>query len=131
MNYLLDTHSFISAISESKELPTPVRRLIKNNGNDIFVSAVTFWDIAWKVSEGKLDVEGVPIEELPDISLQAGFKNISLSPAECATYHQFGITGQNPFEGMLIWQAIKQDLILITKDKDLDKYRSVGLKTAW
>jgi len=131
MNYLLDTTSFISAIAESKELSVPVRRLIKSNGNNIFVSAVTFWEIAWKVSEGKLDVEGVLIEDLPDISLQVGFKSISLSPAECATYHQFGVAGQNPFEVMLIWQAIKNDLILITKDKESARYRSVGLKTVW
>ena len=46
MKYLLDTHTFLWAVSQSKDLPAKVCQAIKNPGNDVFVSAVTFWEIA-------------------------------------------------------------------------------------
>ena len=74
MNYLLDTHAFIWAISEKEKLSSIVKRTIEDQYNNIFVSAITFWEISLKFAIGKLDINGVSPEMLPEIALQSGFQ---------------------------------------------------------
>ncbi len=133
MNYLLDTHTLIWAVSEKERLSRRVTQTLADPNNTFFVSAITLWEIALKFSNGKLTIEGIMPDELPALSLKTGFKLIPLSQDEGATYHQlFKVSGhKDPFDRMLIWQAIQRNLIFITKDDDLGPYKIAGLKTFW
>jgi PIN domain nuclease of toxin-antitoxin system len=132
MNYLLDTHVFIWAISERENLSNAVRKVLDNPDNTIFVSSITFWDISLKFSVGKLNVQGALPNELPKLSIETGFQLLPLSPDESSTYHNLNLTShKDPFDRMLIWQAIYREFILITKDKSMNQYIPVGLKTLW
>lgn len=132
MNYLLDTHTFIWSIAEREKLSSTVRQILDNNDNSIFVSAITFWEISLKFSLGKLNIKGVLPSELPRLSSETGFKLLSLSPDESATNHKLALTNhKDPFDRMLIWQAIWRDYVLITKDKNTGQYHAFGLRTLW
>jgi PIN domain nuclease of toxin-antitoxin system len=132
MNYLLDTHALVWAIKERKKLSPAVIQILENPDNVIFVSAITFWEIALKFSVGKLELRNILPDEFPDASLEIGFELISLSPNESASHHKLMLTThKDPFDRMLIWQAIQRNLIFITKDDDLDQYKGAGLKTLW
>jgi len=132
VKYLLDTHAFIWSIAEREKLSSTVKQILDNNDNSIFVSAVTFWEISLKFSNGKLNIKGVLPSELPGLSSETGFQPLPLSPDECSTYHKLALTNhKDPFDRMLIWQAIQRDLIFITKDKHIDQYNILGLKTLW
>ncbi|MFI5137854.1 MAG: type II toxin-antitoxin system VapC family toxin [Sphingobacteriales bacterium] len=132
MNYLLDTHTLIWAISDRSKLSQTARKILDNSDNTIFVSAITFWAIALKFSIGKLGINGTLPEELPELTLRMGFELISLSPEECASYHMLPITGhKDMFDRMLVWQAISRNLIFITKDERIGQYRMEGLKILW
>jgi len=132
MNYLLDTHTMIWAISEKGKLSTKTRQILDNTNNSIFVSAISFWEIALKFSIGKLTINGIRPEALPELCVKTGFQLISLSVEECANYHDLIITDhKDMFDRMLVWQAIQRNLIFISKDERIDQYQAAGLKTLW
>ncbi|MES2277624.1 MAG: type II toxin-antitoxin system VapC family toxin [Bacteroidota bacterium] len=132
MNYLIDTHVLLWAITEKAKLSDKVRGILEDGRNDIFVSAISFWEISLKFSIGKLNIDGFLPNQLPDLVVRMGFRLIPLSPAESATYHQFTPTGhRDPFDRMLMWQAIQKDLVLISKDRNITQYNSLGLKIVW
>jgi PIN domain nuclease of toxin-antitoxin system len=133
MNYLLDTHTLLWAITEKRKLSALVRQTLENTDNTILVSAISFWEITLKFSIKKLDISGFLPEDLPELSTKSGFDLIPLSPAESASYHHLPTYGQHkdPFDRMLIWQAIQQGLILISKDENMKQYTSDGLKLIW
>jgi len=132
MNYLLDTHTLIWAITENEKLSLIVQQTLENNNNTIFISAISFWEVALKFPSGKLEFQGFLPEDLPKLSLESGFQLLPLSPDESSTYHKLALTNhKDPFDRMLIWQAINRDLIFISKDKHVTQYNVVGLKTLW
>jgi PIN domain nuclease of toxin-antitoxin system len=132
MNYLLDTHTLIWALQDRKQLSGKVTQALENPDNAIFVSAITFWEIALKFSIGKLDLVNILPDEFPRASLQTGFQLIPLLPDESASHYKLPLTNhKDPFDRMLIWQAIERNLIFISKDNRLEPYKTVGLKTLW
>jgi PIN domain nuclease of toxin-antitoxin system len=132
MNYLLDTHTLIWAISDRSKLSQTARGAIDNTDNSIFVSSISFWEIALKFSIGKLEINGILPEELPELTLNTGFKLISLSPDESASYHMLPLAGhKDMFDRMLVWQAIRGNLIFVSKDDRIGQYRKEGLKILW
>lgn len=132
MSYLLDTHALVWSVTEKKRLSSKVRNILEDPENTVLVSAVSFWEVSLKFSLSKLSLQGFSPEELPGLAAQTGFELIPLAPAECATYHQLADTcHKDPFDRMLIWQAIRQNLTLVSKDTQMTRYRSAGLKVLW
>jgi PIN domain nuclease of toxin-antitoxin system len=133
MNYLLDTHTLIWAITERKRLSALVRQTIENTDNSILVSAISFWEVSLKSSLNKLEITGFKPDDLPGLSVACGFSLIPLLPVESASYHHLPFIGQHkdPFDRMLIWQASQQNFVLISKDEDIKQYTSSGLQLLW
>ena len=132
MSYLLDAHALVWAITEPEKLSGKVVDILENPANEIFVSAVTFWEISLKYSLGKLDLQGVSPDELPGIAIETGFSHLALSATESSNYHKLNADWhRDPFDRMLIWQAINNNLILVSKDKAVAQYKSIGLKLVW
>ena len=132
MSYLLDSHALIWAIIDPGKLSAKVRGILEDTDNRVLVSSVNFWEISLKYSLGKLDLQGIVPEQLPEITKQTGFEFIELLPDEAATYHQLDASWhRDPFDRMLIWQAIQNKLTIISKDSLVTKYKSVGLRVIW
>jgi len=132
MNCLLDTHTLIWAIKEREKLSPLVVQTIENADNTIFVSSITFWEISMKFSIGKLELINILPDQFPEASLNVGFELISLSPSETASHYKLLLTAhKDPFDRMLIWQAIQRNLVFISKDDRLGQYKVAGLKTLW
>jgi PIN domain nuclease of toxin-antitoxin system len=132
MSFLLDSHTLLWAILDQKKLSSKVLAILEDSTNEVFVSAVTFWEISWKYSLGKLDLNGVVPEELPALAAETGFEFLPLLPNESAGYHQLNANWhRDPFDRMLIWQAIQNNVTLLSKDKNVAQYKSAGLKLIW
>lgn len=132
MDYLLDTHTLIWAITEKNKLTSVVQQALENPDNAIFVSAITFWEIALKFSIGKMELQGILSDDFPEQSLKMGFQLIDLSIDESASYDKLMKTSHKDlFDRMLIWQAIQRNLIFISNDSNVSQYHSAGLKTLW
>ena len=129
---LLDTHTLLWAIGNTKQLSKKVIHTIKNPDNEILVSAVSLWEIALKTSIGKLEVS-FEISNIHAYCKKMGFELVSLEPVEALNSVQlpFKIEHKDPFHRMLIFQCIKNNYTLISKDSRLRLYESDGLKCFW
>jgi PIN domain nuclease of toxin-antitoxin system len=132
MKYLLDTHAFLWALGQSKDLPEEVSRELKNPNNEVYVSAVTFWEISIKTRIKKLDLGGIPSEDLLSLAEKLDFQVIDLTPEEANTYVNLAENTHNdPFDRMLIWQCIRRNMTIISKDIEFIKFKDYGLKVLW
>ncbi len=132
MRYILDTHTLIWALNDTAKIPTKITKVLTNGKNEILVSAVSFWELSLKSSIEKINLNGYTVEEIRTEAERTGFSLIDLTvdvvrSFDClkADFHK------DPFDRMLVWQSICYDAILITKDEDIKKYSSIGLKTIW
>ena len=132
MNCLLDTPTFLWAAMHPEQLSRHVRATILDAANDIQVSAVTFWEISLKSALGKIALQGITPEELPDAAIHMGFTLLTLEPLDAATFYQLPrFQHKDPFDRMLVWQSICQGLTLLSKDPDLRQYQPHGLRVLW
>ena len=132
MNYLLDTHAIIWVLSDRYKLSKRVLDIIENEDNLIYASSISFWEISLKFSIGKLKINGILPNELPELIIEQGFDTIPLTPEESSSSYKLPINyHKDPFDRMLIWQAINRNLVLITKDDNLRQYHIDGLKSIW
>ncbi len=129
MTYLLDTHYLIWAITDTKKLSKKVKDIIVSPDHRIVASTISFWEISLKSSLNKIQLTGFSPEDIPDLCLQMGFDTETLSSHDSSTYHQLtAVHHKDPFDRMLIWQAISNDYTLISADSNVKKYVSAGLK---
>lgn len=133
MKYLLDTHTFIWSIMDSSKLSEKVRTIIENPNNEIFVSGIAFWEIAIKTQIGKMKFENFNILHLPNIATQYGFSIFTPSAYDYVTYNELPLveSHKDPFDRMLIHSALKNNLILLSKDESFAHYEEFGLQLLW
>ncbi len=132
MNCLLDTHAFLWSAFSSEKLSEMVRTILINNENTVYVSAVSFWEISLKYGIGKIELKNIEPDELPAAAIEMGFELLTIDCEEASSFH--GLPRQphkDPFDRMIIWQAMKNNLSLITKDKKISYYSKLGLKVLW
>jgi len=129
MRLLLDTHSFLWAALSPELLSDAARTAILDPSNDIFVSAISYWEISLKYGLGKLELEGITPEDLSEATTQLGFGPMDLDPSDAASFWRLPKTGHgDPFDRMLVWQAIQGDCTLVSRDGGLAAYERDGLK---
>jgi PIN domain nuclease of toxin-antitoxin system len=133
MIYLLDTHAFIWATLDTAKLSKKAKEIISDRNNEIFVSTVTFWEITLKASIKKLTFEKIDIKDFPRYAREMGFTIMDMKERETITFHELPLKGnhKDPFDRMLIWQAITNDMILLSKDTLIKQYKENGLRITW
>ncbi len=132
MMYLLDTHTFIWSLLDSDTLSKKVSDIIKDKENGIFISTISLWEIAIKVRMHRYTLEGLEIRDLPKYAKQVG-SIITLDEDESSTYNDLTYyeDHKDPFDRMLIWQAIHRKMVILSKDENFKKYKEDGLKVVW
>jgi PIN domain nuclease of toxin-antitoxin system len=129
MNILIDTHIFLWSEFTPAKLSSKLRKALKDPGNQIGVSVVTFWEISLKYSLGKLQLGAVKPEELPSIAQSSGYETLPLKTDDVATFYQLPrFTHKDPFDRILIWQALRGQLTFASNDQELADYRAMGLR---
>lgn len=132
MNYLLDSHTFIWSVIAKDKLSGNAAPIIENSENQIFVSHLTFGEISIKQELGKINLHGSSPEEFDDWCERLNFKTLPLSLLDVTTFYKLPRSNHNdPFDRMLVWQAINRQFTLISKDKSLQLYLPQGLKILW
>ncbi|MEZ0542150.1 type II toxin-antitoxin system VapC family toxin [Fibrella arboris] len=132
MSYLLDTHTLIWAVTNPGKLSATASAILTDGANDIVVSAISFWEISMKHSLQKLTLEGLSPEDFPKAAEATGFRLLDLDTVTVSTYHRLAATyHKDPFDRMLIWQALQRNFRLISKDENVAKYAIEGLQVIW
>jgi len=129
MSYLLDTHCFLWSLFAPGKLSRRAQAVIADAASTVAVSSVTFWEIALKHAMGKLELERIAPEELPAAAKAMNLDLLPLDPETAAGFARLPRGNhKDPFDRMLVWQAIGHGLVLISHDGRLDEYRSQGLR---
>ncbi len=132
MRLLLDTHAFIWSYSSKRRLSAAARAVVADQDNEVFVSAITFWEIAIKIRIGKLQPVGAHPADMVKLARTLGFSPVPLSPEEAASYGSLTeATHNDPFDRMLAWQAICRELVLVSRDPEFERFKPNGLKLLW
>lgn len=130
MKYLLDTHTLLWMLFEDEKLSETTISVFNNPENALFVSIVSYWEISLKFGPGKLELTGVTPEELPPYIKTAGLQTSQISTASIF-FKLPRSTHKDPFDRLIIWQAIQQNLTLVTKDQEISEYQKYGLEVLW
>lgn len=121
MKLLLDTHTFLWSVNGGP-LSQPAYNAILDPENDLYLSAVSYWEICVKVSIGKL----VLAEKWPqqfDAEITAnGIRWLPIEPVHCRRILELSPIHQDPFDRLLIAQALCEDLQIVTADHHISAY---------
>jgi len=133
MNCLLDTQVLIWTLTETDRLSQPAREMISDSSVVKHVSVVSFYEMAIKISLGKLKLQGFVLGDLPGILYAQGAELIVLEPFETVALGRLPIKKdhRDPFDRMLICQAIFRNLTLLSSDTKIAQYRKNGLSLIW
>ena len=131
--YLVDTHAFIWVISDPGKLSKNALEVITNKKNEIFVSVLSFWEISLKTSIKKFFLEGIIVGKLPEYAQKMDLKILNVQAREACTFADLPMkeNHKDPFDRMIIWQTITENMTLISKDQLFDQYKDNGLKLVW
>ncbi|MEO1147319.1 MAG: type II toxin-antitoxin system VapC family toxin [Cyanobacteria bacterium J06638_22] len=126
MRILLDTHIFLWFISGDTKLPTDTRAAIRDPDNAVYLSAVSIWEAVVKYQLGKLPLPEPPEIYLPKQRDRHKISSLALDERSVVQLAQLPALHRDPFDRMLICQALQNDLTLATIDAAVRAY-SVSL----
>ena len=118
MKLLLDTHAFLWWLNDDSQLGSEARRAIEQPDNFVYVSVATAWEIALKRASGKLEARGNIaewIEQNAFIDLPIDVEH-AVASAELPRHHK------DPFDRLLVAQAQIEEMTLVARDDEIDKY---------
>ena len=122
---LLDTHVFIWCLSDVPRLTEDARTAITDPYNDIFVSAITGWEITVKRAKGRMDAP----DNLSVLIAEKGFRHLPLTFYHAEQAGDLPTHHRDPFDRFLIAQARVEGLTLVTRDHHIRRY-DVAIMTA-
>ena len=130
MRLLLDTHVFLWYISADPKLPPRFRTEIQDPANDVYLSVVSVWEAVIKHGLGKLPLPAPPASYLPQQRDAHGIATLPID--EDAMRHLAGLPPlhRDPFDRLLVAQALEHLLTVVTIDPDVASYRVPLLPTA-
>jgi PIN domain nuclease of toxin-antitoxin system len=123
MRLLLDTHIFLWAVGGSPALKPTTRRIIESAA-EVYVSAASIWEIAAKARLGKIDANAMA---LVDAIESSGFIELPVRAVHAAGVAELPLFHNDPFDRLLIAQAIAEPLKFLTVDAILAKYSDTVL----
>lgn len=127
--YLLDTHILLWFFFDSQKLSKSISKVLINPENELYISAISFWEISIKFESGKLNLGNVSPSDLKNLAIQNKIIPIDLSSDTSSTFHNLKISyHKDPFDRILIWQCLKDGYIFLTEDDNIKLYQSEGLK---
>ncbi|APB33570.1 hypothetical protein GlitD10_1250 [Gloeomargarita lithophora Alchichica-D10] len=117
---LLDTHTLLWFLNDDPKLPSAVREMIES-GDEIVVSIISLWEIAIKFSIKKLELQ-FDFQELPNLLDELEVRVLTLSFEDINSYIRLPLHHRDPFDRILIAQAINHSFAIVSADAVFDAY---------
>ncbi len=121
MRLLLDTHALIWWLAGDERLSLRAREAMSDEVNPIFVSAASAMEVATKFRIGKLPDAALLAEDFEAIIAGQGFSELSISVRHARLAGEMGIAHKDPFDRLLIAQALAEDMVLVSNEARFDE----------
>jgi PIN domain nuclease of toxin-antitoxin system len=118
MRLLIDTHVFLWSVTGSRQLKPSGRKLL-SDADAVYVSAASIWELAIKVRLGKLNGDVPALAEAIEAS---GFRELPVSVRHAAIVARLPLHHSDPFDRILLAQALAEPLRFVTADRTLAAY---------
>jgi PIN domain nuclease of toxin-antitoxin system len=128
MNYLLDTHTFLWFINDDPALSVTAKRLIEDPVNAIYLSIASIWEMAIKVSLGKLDVPSPYTNFIKEQLHENNFAILHIKAEHTGIVATMPFHHRDPFDRLMIAQSQSEDWPIIGIDAVFDAY---GIRRLW
>ncbi len=122
MKILLDTCTFLWIITDDASLSSKARTLVAASENEVFLSVASTWEIAVKYKLGKLPLPVFPDQYIPQKREQHGIDSLMLDEQATLYLSKLPDLHKDPFDRILICQAILQGMCLLTPDPLITRY---------
>lgn len=121
MRLLVDTHVLLWAAAEPGRLPATFREWIESPENEVYFSAASIWELAIKLQIQRISLTVTPAE-IASAATRMGFDELAVTAAHAARVRQLPLHHRDPFDRMLIAQAMHEPTRLLTADRVLGQY---------
>ena len=128
MKLLLDTCVILWLMMESKKISPVMREILANPANSRYLSAASVWEVVVKWQTGKLKLPKPPAEFFAEIKARGKLRPLAIDDASALQLHKLPARHADPFDRMLICQAIENGMTVVTPDELITQY---PIKTLW
>ena len=128
MRVLLDTHAFLWWVEDNTCLIASARQVVANEANEIIVSAASAWEIATKYRLGRLPEAQAVARDIAGCIADEGFETLAISVGDAERAGRLPGIHRDPFDRILIAQALRHDLVIVSVDTTFDRY---GVNRLW
>jgi PIN domain nuclease of toxin-antitoxin system len=128
MKFLLDTCTLLWLMMDSGKISPALREVLANPMNQRYLSSISVWEIVVKWQIGKLNLPKPPLEFVSEVREKGRLLPLALEDAAVLQLGKLPKLHNDPFDRMLICQAIEHQMTFVTNDLDVTQY---PLKTLW
>jgi PIN domain nuclease of toxin-antitoxin system len=122
VTYLLDTGVWLWSVGDPSRISRKARDVMADVSHEVFLSAVTSWEVAIKAASGKLHLPEPPDLYVPRRMASQGLRPLAVSHEHALTVFALPAYHRDPFDRLLIAQAKVEGMTLISADKIFDRY---------
>jgi len=122
MKYLLDTGVWFWSISSVEKINKAGRQLLENGQEEVYLSAVTAWELSIKMGLGKLRLTAAPAVCIPAFMAKQGLRPLPVTQTHAAGIYDLEPHHRDPFDRLIIAQAIAEEMCILTADRVFEKY---------
>jgi len=128
LKLLLDTCAFLWFLEDSPQLSPAARAHVENPENEVYLSAISVWEIARKYAQGKISLPSHPAILVPALRQDSGIASLPLTEADALAAEKLQLFHKDPFDRMLIAQALIGGMAIVTSDRAFEPY---PVRTIW
>ena len=129
MKCLIDTHVLLWSMGKPENLSKRAREILIES--TVFVSISSWWEVSLKFAIGKLELGNGTPEDLWKAAEKMNYELLPLSGQDASSFYRLAKLHKDPFDRMIVWQAIRNNLPLLSKDNRLSAYEEYGLQLLW
>jgi len=129
MKVLIDTNILLYILFDDLKLSKNEIEIISDDNNEIIVSSISLFEISLKYSINKLELNNITPDKIPDLLIRNGYIIEDIDYITYSSYYKLPAEfHKDPFDRLLIWEAIRKEYNLLSKDRAFVNYEKYGLK---
>ena len=122
MKYLLDTNVWLWSLTATERINKAGLAILASGEQELYLSVASIWEVTIKAGLGKLRLPEPPPRYVPSRLATQGIRSLSVNQNHALKVYELGKHHRDPFDRLLIAQAIVEDMTILTADSDFQKY---------